>query len=146
MPRKERELDDSDDPLVVFARDLRELREGAGRPPYRELAGRAHFSAAALCDAAGGRRLPSLPVTTAYVRACGGRVEDWEHRWRHLDAELRAAGPPRQAPPPSVVRLFTGVVGGLLVRVGAAMMKSAQVRRPELAERNLSGHLTAAPE
>lgn len=139
MPRKERELDDSDDPLVVFARDLRELREGAGRPPYRELARRAHFSAAALCDAAGGRRLPTLPVTTAYVRACGGRVEDWEQRWHRLDAELRAADPIHRAPPPSVVRLFTGVVGSLLVRVGAAMMKPAQVRRPEMAERNSPG-------
>jgi hypothetical protein len=139
MPRKERELDDSDDPLVVFARDLRELREGAGRPPYRELAGRAHFSAAALCDAAGGRRLPTLPVTTAYVRACGGRVEDWEQRWHRLDAELRAAGPARQAPPPSVVRLFAGFVGNLLVRVGAAMEETARGRRPEMAERNSPG-------
>jgi hypothetical protein len=95
-----------------------ELREGAGRPPYRELARQAHFSAAAFCDAAAGRLLPTLPVTTAYARACG---------------------PARQAPPPSVARLFAGFIGNLLVRVGAAMVETARVRQPEMAERNSPG-------
>ncbi len=75
-----------------FAADLRDLREKAGGPTYRELGGRAHFSATALSSAAAGRKLPSLAVTLAYVRACGGDPADWERRWHDLAAETAAAG------------------------------------------------------
>jgi WD40 repeat protein/energy-coupling factor transporter ATP-binding protein EcfA2 len=52
------------------------------------LGGRAHYSAAALSDAAGGRRLPSLAVTLAYVAACDGDTATWEERWHAIAAEL----------------------------------------------------------
>lgn len=52
--------------------------------PYRELARRAHYSSTTLSDAAGGRRLPSLAVTLAYVRACDGDPSEWTDRWRQL--------------------------------------------------------------
>ncbi|WP_406206521.1 ATP-binding protein [Kitasatospora sp. NBC_01560] len=90
MPRRESPLDQGDGPLVRFAGDLRALRERAGTPPYRQLAVRAHCSAASLSVAAGGRRLPSLAVTLAYVQACGGDVREWQHRWQLLAAELAA--------------------------------------------------------
>ncbi|MEU7576648.1 hypothetical protein AB0B50_03465 [Streptomyces sp. NPDC041068] len=77
--------------LTEFAGDLRQLREKAGSPPYRQLARDAHYSSTTLADAAGGRRLPSLPVTLAYVRACGGDVTSWEERWRTLSARLAAS-------------------------------------------------------
>ena len=94
MPRPERPLDPADGPLARFATGLRELRRAAGNPGYRELARRAHFSATTLSDAAGGRRLPSLPVTLAFVRACGraDAVDAWAERWWELDRALRAAG------------------------------------------------------
>ncbi|MFI2608306.1 hypothetical protein [Kitasatospora sp. NPDC018619] len=79
-----------------FAGDLRALRERAGLPPYRQLALRAHCSAASLSVAAGGRRLPSLAVTLAYVQACGGDVREWRHRWQLLAAELAADTAARQ--------------------------------------------------
>ncbi|ALG08195.1 WD40 repeat domain-containing protein [Kibdelosporangium phytohabitans] len=85
-------MDDDDGPLVEFAAAMRDLRTRAGKPTYRELSHRAHYSAAALSDAAAGRRLPSLSVTLAYVAACGGDEAAWEHRWRDLAAKL--AGPP----------------------------------------------------
>ncbi|HEX3782169.1 MAG TPA: helix-turn-helix domain-containing protein [Pseudonocardiaceae bacterium] len=88
MPRAERPLELDGGPLPPFAAQLRELRETAGSPPYRELARRAHYSAGTLSDAAGGRRLPSLSVTLAYVRACGGAAEEWEQRWHAVAAEL----------------------------------------------------------
>lgn len=88
MPRRERVLDAGDGPLVQFAAGLRRLREAAGCPGYRQLARRAHFSSTTLSDAAGGRRLPSLAVTLAYVRACGGDVAEWEKRWRATAAQL----------------------------------------------------------
>ncbi|MCX5247919.1 hypothetical protein OG895_22355 [Streptomyces sp. NBC_00201] len=46
-----------------------------------------------LSQAAGGERLPTLPVSLAYVRACGGDAQEWEARWRESAAE--AAAKPR---------------------------------------------------
>ncbi|MEV1117763.1 hypothetical protein AB0I91_22055 [Actinosynnema sp. NPDC049800] len=91
LPRRERPLEAGDDALVEFAADLRRLREKAGSPTYRELSGRAHFSATALSSAAAGRKLPSLPVTLAYVRACDGDQAEWEQRWHDLAAATAAA-------------------------------------------------------
>ncbi|BCB91618.1 nSTAND1 domain-containing NTPase [Phytohabitans suffuscus] len=91
MGRPEREIDPGGGPLARFALDLRELRVSAGRPSYRELARRARFSVTALSEAAGGEVLPTLPVTLAYVAACGGDRAVWEQRWRELAAELAPA-------------------------------------------------------
>lgn len=88
MPRPERAVDGEHAAVVEFARDLRRLREAAGRPPYRQMAGTALYSASVLSEAANGRKLPSLSVTRAYVWACEGDVVTWESRWRRLAAEL----------------------------------------------------------
>jgi hypothetical protein len=87
MPRGERPLGGEDSGLVQFAADLRRLRDKAGKPSYRELARGAHYSSTTLSDAASGRRLPTLAVVLAYVRACNGDVVEWEQRWRELVAE-----------------------------------------------------------
>ncbi|HEX5401290.1 MAG TPA: helix-turn-helix domain-containing protein [Pseudonocardiaceae bacterium] len=96
MPRRERLLDqDSADPLVRFALELRALRRQAGDPTYRVLAGRAGFSVTTLADAASGRGLPTLAVIRAYVGACGGDVAAWERRWHGLaSARTSAVGEP----------------------------------------------------
>lgn len=91
MGRPERGLDPKAGPLEQFAWELRQLRVAAGRLSYRELSRRAHFSVTALSEAAGGREVPSLAVTLAYVEACGGDREAWEERWRRLAAELASA-------------------------------------------------------
>ncbi|GAA3133909.1 hypothetical protein GCM10017600_78760 [Streptosporangium carneum] len=92
MPRRERPLntDSGDARLLRFAADLRLLRKKAGDPTYRQLARRAHYSAGTLSEAAGGRKLPSLAVTLAYVRGCDGDVTAWEERWRELSAHPTA--------------------------------------------------------
>ncbi|HEX6355869.1 WD40 repeat domain-containing protein [Actinophytocola sp.] len=64
------------------------MRRSAGGPGYRELARHAHYSPTTLAQAARGVSFPSLPVTLAYVRACGGDVSEWEERWRATAAEL----------------------------------------------------------
>jgi len=79
--------------MSQFAGDLRRLREKAGSPPYRELSKRAHYSASTLSDAAGGRRLPTLAVTLAYVRACDGDVAVWEERWQETVAMSSVPSP-----------------------------------------------------
>lgn len=103
VPRLENPLERDGTALVDFAADMRKLREEAGKPPYREMARRAYFPSTTLSDAASGRRLPSLAVTMAFVRACGGNQADWETRWHALavdlsvnaeEAELPAEGSP----------------------------------------------------
>ena len=92
MGRPERPIDPGDGPVAKFASELRKLRDEAGRPSYRELAGRVSFSVTVLSEAAGGRSFPTLAVVRGYVRACGGDVTEWEQRW------LRAADETHQTP------------------------------------------------
>ncbi len=87
MPRGERPLGPEDTALLRFAGDLRRLRDQAGKPSYRELARRANYSPTALSDAAGGRKLPSLALTLAFVKACEADPAPWTKRWRELAAE-----------------------------------------------------------
>ncbi len=102
MGRPERPVDASAGPVAAFAVGLRELRRSAGGPSYRTLAERARFSPSVLSAAASGYTLPTLPVTLAFVEACGGDRATWERRWR---AAARAAGVPadgtgdRRGPP-----------------------------------------------
>ncbi|XVS66821.1 XRE family transcriptional regulator [Actinosynnema sp. CA-299493] len=87
-------MDVGDSPLLKFAADLRSLRDRAGGHSYRQMGARAHYSATTLSDAAGGRRLPTLAVTLAYVRACEGDVAEWEDRWRQVAAEVLPGADP----------------------------------------------------
>ncbi|MEV0005157.1 helix-turn-helix domain-containing protein [Micromonospora sp. NPDC050980] len=91
MARAERPLDPTAGPLQAFAADLRALRDRAGRPTYQALARRAHRSASSLSEAAGGRRLPTLDTTLAYVRALGGDETEWTARWRAVAAAIGSA-------------------------------------------------------
>jgi hypothetical protein len=82
MGRPERPLDPESGPLAAFAMDLRELRRSAGNISYRELAKRALFSPSVLSAATSGFSLPTLRVTLAFVKACGGNQAEWARRWR----------------------------------------------------------------
>ncbi|MGI5499275.1 hypothetical protein [Lentzea sp. CA-135723] len=97
MPRGERELVRDGSPLVDFAADLRLLRTKAGTPSYRAMGGTAHYSSTTLSEAASGRKLPSLAVVLAYVRACEGDAAEWERRWHALAAELNEGRAPMTA-------------------------------------------------
>ncbi|NUP37123.1 MAG: DNA-binding protein [Streptomyces sp.] len=90
MGRKESPLDPSAGPVQRFAYELRKLRSEAGGPTYRAMAQRVPYSLTTLSRAAAGDQLPSLPVTLAYVEACGGDPADriaWEARWREAVEE-----------------------------------------------------------
>jgi hypothetical protein len=71
------------DNVAAFARDLRVLRSKAGLD-YPDMAEKSHYTMRTLASAAGGLRLPTLPVLIAYVDACGGNVTEWEERWGRL--------------------------------------------------------------
>ncbi|MBM9506416.1 nSTAND1 domain-containing NTPase [Actinacidiphila acididurans] len=92
MPRQERPLESGNTHLLRFAADLRLLREKAGSPTYRQLALRAHASAASLSVAASGRKLPTLAVTMAYVEGCGGDTGAWRQRWHDVAAAVAVRG------------------------------------------------------
>ena len=77
------------DGLESFARDLRALRAKA-ELDYPEMAETSHYTMKTLASAAGGLRLPTLPVAVAYVRACGGNVAEWEERWQKLAGKITA--------------------------------------------------------
>ena len=77
------------DGLEAFARDLRALRARA-ELDYPEMAEVSHYTMKTLASAAGGLRLPTLPVAVAYVRACDGNLVEWEERWQKLAAKITA--------------------------------------------------------
>ncbi|GCD99679.1 SARP family transcriptional regulator [Embleya hyalina] len=91
MARPERPIE-GEGPVPDFARRLREIRRHAGTPQYRVLAERAHYSAAALSQAASGRKLPGWTLAWAFVRACD-ETQD-EATWRaHWDTARSTASP-----------------------------------------------------
>ncbi len=75
------------DGLEAFARDLRTLRAKADLD-YPEMAEVSHYEMKTLAAAAGGLRLPSLPVAVAFVRACGGNIAEWEERWQKVAEKI----------------------------------------------------------
>lgn len=88
LGRREQPLDPTSGPVARLACELRKLRQEAGTPTYRMMAGRVHYSTATLAQAAAGDRLPSLAVTLAYVQACGGDREHWRRRWEGISEEV----------------------------------------------------------
>ncbi|MDO0938537.1 XRE family transcriptional regulator [Streptomyces sp. DG2A-72] len=109
MPRGERPLEAGDARIVKFAAELRQLRQRAGRPTYRQLAERAHYSVSTLSGAASGKGLPTLAVTLAYVRACDGDEAEWERAWHALAAEVGADGPAPDADRPDSPAPYVGL-------------------------------------
>ncbi|MDF5756414.1 sigma factor-like helix-turn-helix DNA-binding protein [Spongiactinospora sp. TRM90649] len=71
----------TDGPFAAFAQALRNLWQTAGEPPVRTLAALIERSPATVSTAMSGRSLPSLAVTLAMVKACGGDAEEWRARW-----------------------------------------------------------------
>jgi hypothetical protein len=78
------------DSVAAFARDLRVLRSKAGLD-YPDMAEKSHYTMRTLASAAGGLRLPTLPVLIAYVQACDGDVAAWEDRWAKLGKSKKGA-------------------------------------------------------
>jgi hypothetical protein len=118
-----RELDNE---AGMFAADLRKLREEAGQPSLRSMASAVHYSHTALSGALSGGRLPSLELTLAFVRACGGDEDEWRARWHRTNSRLTANAPQIAAtadqPLPATTRrtrwLWLGVSGAACMLAG----------------------------
>jgi hypothetical protein len=98
MPRPENKIP-GDGPIAQLAQELRQVRDRAGRRPYRQLAADTHFSASVLAEAAAGYRCPTWEVTKAFVLACGAETEGWYQRWlrAHAEAPSRRVRSPKRA-------------------------------------------------
>ncbi|MEV4722195.1 DUF2690 domain-containing protein [Micromonospora humida] len=81
-----------------FVADLARLRRDAGQPSLRRMSATAHYSHTALAGVLAGTRLPSLELTLAFVRACGGDEAAWRDRWHREAALDRPAGPAPDGP------------------------------------------------
>jgi hypothetical protein len=68
-------------PIGKFAQRLRDRREQAGTPPFRQMAKATFCSHAVLADACAGKTLPTWEVTEAFVRALGADDDEVE-RWK----------------------------------------------------------------
>lgn len=88
--RRKKELIHDGGPVTAFALALRQLREQAGNPTYRQMAQKSHVAPNLLSQADSGHRLPTEAALTAYVTACGGNVEEWKERLRKARAAQAA--------------------------------------------------------
>ncbi|MGH3783850.1 MAG: hypothetical protein ACRDR6_17170 [Pseudonocardiaceae bacterium] len=90
----ERDAADSDCVRWVaeFAADLRRMHEKAGKPSSRQMSMKVRYSHTALSNALRGLggRLPSLKLTLALVRVCGGDEQAWQARWYQEQARIAA--------------------------------------------------------
>lgn len=77
-----------------FTDGLRCLREASGGPSLRTMETMTHFSRTWLATVLRQDKLPPLPLTLAWVRACGGDTELWEARWREEERRIRAMATP----------------------------------------------------
>ncbi|WP_433608693.1 hypothetical protein ACQP2P_36235 [Dactylosporangium sp. CA-139114] len=88
---------DPQGPLAAFASGPLGLKIGSNLT-YEQAGRKVSFRPSVLTEAAAGKRLPTLPVALAYVRASGGLdrgIPRWERRWqqaRHHLRQLEAGG------------------------------------------------------
>jgi hypothetical protein len=102
MGRPEEPLERDGSPVREFAFWLRDLRHRSGLT-YDQLGKKAHYATSTVQAATAGHRLPTLRVTVAVVRACGGDTDQWHDYWtrirRLLDGDI-PAGVSRAVEPP----------------------------------------------
>ena len=92
MGRPQQPLERDGSPVREFAFWLRDLRSRSGLT-YEQLGRRAHYATSTVQEAAAGRRLPTLKVVLAFVRACDGDHEQWRGYWAQIRRVLDRDAP-----------------------------------------------------
>ena len=117
------------DPVAELVDDLRQLRCASGAPSYAQLGKATGIPRSTLYDAFQGGRMPSLEVTLAVVRACGGDEDAWRQRWtsvRHgLDSPSEPPPDVAGRPPSSGRRIHRRTVLIAVALVGALIAAGA---------------------
>lgn len=102
MGRPQKPLDRDGSPVREFAFWLRDLRRRSGLT-YDQLGRKSRYATSTVQSAAAGKRLPTLKVTLAFVRACEGDLRQWREYWIQVRRLLDENAPPsvsRSATPP----------------------------------------------
>jgi hypothetical protein len=128
--RPESPLNPENGAAAGLAAQLRQLREEAGRPSYRQLARTAYYSPSALSQAAAGRELPSLAVALAFAEACGGDRQEWTARWQ---AAAAASGAVTASPEVSAPGDEPATAAGRGIRARRDWVRRARWRRLSMA-------------
>ena len=93
MGRLQKPLDRDGSPVREFAFWLRDLRRRSGLT-YDQLGRQARYATSTVQSAAAGKRLPTLKVTMAFVRACEGDPRQWREYWTQVRRLLDEEAPP----------------------------------------------------
>lgn len=92
MGRPQKPLERDGSPVREFAFWLRDLRKTSGLT-YEQLGKSAHYATSTVQEATAGRRLPTLRVTMAFVKACGGDPGEWRAYWTQVQRALDQDAP-----------------------------------------------------
>ncbi|MGD0064756.1 MAG: helix-turn-helix transcriptional regulator [Streptosporangiaceae bacterium] len=92
MGRPQKQLERDGSPVREFAFWLRDLRKASGLT-YEQLGKNAHYATSTVQAAATGRRLPTLRVTMAFAKACGGDQGEWRRYWTQVQRALDRDAP-----------------------------------------------------
>jgi hypothetical protein len=92
MGRPQKSLDRDGSAIREFAFWLRDLRKRSGLT-YDQLGKNAHYATSTVQAAAAGNRLPTLRVTLAIVKACGGDIQQWRDYWTQIQRALDRGAP-----------------------------------------------------
>jgi hypothetical protein len=92
MGRPEEPLERDGSPVREFAFWLRDLRRRSGLT-YDQLGKNAHYATSTVQAATAGQRLPTLRVTQAFVKACGGDADQWREYWTQVRRALDRGAP-----------------------------------------------------
>jgi hypothetical protein len=92
MGRAQKPLERDGSPVREFAFWLRDLRKTSGLT-YEQLGKSAHYATSTVQEATAGRRLPTLRVTMAFVKACGGDPGQWRAYWAQIQRALDQDAP-----------------------------------------------------
>lgn len=92
MGRPQKLLDRDGSPVREFAFWLRDLRKSSGLT-FQQLGRNAHYATSTVQAATSGERLPTLRVTIAFVKACGGDVQQWRAYWTQIQRALDPGAP-----------------------------------------------------
>lgn len=92
MGRPQEPLERDGSPVRELAFWLRDLRSRAGLT-YEQVGKNAHYATSTVQEATAGRRLPTLRVVMAFVKACDGDMAAWRLYWGQVRRALDRDAP-----------------------------------------------------
>ncbi|MBV9451910.1 MAG: helix-turn-helix transcriptional regulator [Streptosporangiaceae bacterium] len=133
MGRPEKPLDRDGSAVREFAFWLRDLRKRSGLT-YDQLGKNAHYATSTVQAATAGNRFPTLRVTMAIVKACGGDTREWRDYWTQIQRALDRGAPDgleRPITPPWASPATTAIPVPVSTPEGSAATSEVKPQRRE---------------